>query len=152
MHKRCKLYVILALKKKGVAEGLEHLLVVREFVDIFSKELHGIVSEMELEFTIDLKPRTELKETTPVRMSTPKLQELIMQLKDLLDLGLLHLSVSQLGAPIFFIQKKDGLWILYNDYRQLNNVMIKNQYLLSRIDDLFNQMKGATVFSKVDLR
>jgi hypothetical protein len=152
MHKRCNIYVILALNKNRVAEGLEHLPVMREFVDIFPKELHGIISEMELEFTIDLKPRTELKETMIVHMSTLELQELRMQLKDLLDLGLLRPSVSQSGAPIIFIQNKDGLWILYNDYHQLNNVMIKNQYPLSRIDDLFNQMKGATVFSKVDLR
>jgi hypothetical protein len=152
MHKRCNIYVILALNKNRVAEGIEHLPVMREFVDIFPKELHGIISEMKLEFTIDLKPRTELKETMIVHMLTPELQELRMQLKDLFDLGLLHPSVSQSGAHIVFIQKKDGLWILYNDYRQLNNVMIKNQYPLSRIDDLFNQIKGATVFSKVYLR
>jgi hypothetical protein len=55
-------------------------------------------------------------------------------------------------APVIFIQKKDGSWRLYIDYHQLNKETIKNQYLLPRIDDLFDQMKGATVFSKIDLR
>jgi hypothetical protein len=74
-----------------------------------------------------------------------------MQLKELLDLGLIRPSVSPWGAPVIFIRKKDGSWRLCIDYHQLNKAMIKNQYLLPRIDDLFNQMKGATVFSKIDL-
>ena len=75
-----------------------------------------------------------------------------MQLKELLDLGLIRPSVSLWGVPIIFIRKKDVSWRLCIDYRQLNKAMIKNQYLLPRIDDLFDQMKGATVFSNIDLR
>jgi hypothetical protein len=75
-----------------------------------------------------------------------------MKLKELLDLGLICPSVSPWGAPVIFIQKKDGLWRLCIDYHQLNKATIKNQYPLPRIDDLFNQMKGAMVFSKIDLR
>jgi hypothetical protein len=85
-------------------------------------------------------------------MSTPELQELKMQLKELLDLGLICPSVSPWGAPVIFIRKKDGSWRLCIDYHQLNKATIKNQYPLPRIDDLFDQMKGATVFSKIDLR
>jgi hypothetical protein len=81
----------------------------------------------------------------------PELQELKMQLKELLDLGLIHPSVSPWGAPVIFIRKKDGSWRLCIDYHQLNKATIKNQYPLPRIDDLFDQMKGATVFSKIDL-
>jgi hypothetical protein len=105
-----------------------------------------------LEFTIDLKPGTEPIARTPYRMSTPELQELKMQLKELLDLGLIHPSVSPWGAPFIFIRKKDGSWRLCIDYRQLNKATIKNQYPLSRIDDLLDQMKGAMVFSKIDLQ
>jgi hypothetical protein len=126
--------------------------VVREFADIFPEELPGMPPERELEFTIDLKPGTEPIARTPYRMSTPELQELRMQLKELLDLGLIRPSVSPWGAPVIFIQKKDGSWRLCIDYRQLKKATIKNQYPLSRIDDLFDQMKGATVFSKIDLR
>jgi hypothetical protein len=108
-------------------------------------------SERALEFTIDLKLGAEPIARTPYWMSTPELQELKMQLKDLLDLGLIHPSVSPWGAPVIFIRKKDESWRLCIDYRQLNKATIKNQYPLLRIDDLFNQMKGATVFYKIDL-
>jgi hypothetical protein len=75
-----------------------------------------------------------------------------MQLKELLDLGLIRPSMSPWGAPVIFIRKKDGSWRLCIDYRQLNKATIKNQYMLLRIDDMFDQMKGAMVFSKIDLR
>jgi hypothetical protein len=152
MRKGCKLYAILAVNEKGVAEGLEHLPVVSEFADVFSEELPGMSSERELEFTIDLKPRTELIARTLYRMLTPELQELRMKLKEFLDLRLIRPSVSPWGAPVIFIQKKDGSWRLCIDYRQLNKATIKNQYPLPRIDDLFDQMKGATVFSEIDLQ
>jgi hypothetical protein len=103
MCKGCKIYVILVLNEKGVAEGLEHLPVVREFADVFPEELPGMPPERELEFTIDLKPGTEPIARMPYRMSTPELQELRMQLKELLDLGLIRPSVSPWGAPIIFI-------------------------------------------------
>jgi hypothetical protein len=95
-----------------------------------------------------LKPGTEPIARTPYRMSTPELQELKMQLKELLDLGLIRPSVSPWGAPVIFIRKKDGSWRLCIDYRQLNKETIKNQYPLPRIDNLFDQMKGAMVFSR----
>ena len=138
MRKGCNLYAILSLNKKGVAEGLEHLPVVKEFADLFPEELPGMPPERELEFTIDLKPGTEPIARTPYRMSTQELQELKMQLKELLDLGLIHPSVSPWGAPVVFIRKKDGSWRLCIDYRQLNKATIKNQYPLPRIDDLFD--------------
>jgi hypothetical protein len=103
MCKGCKIYAILALNEKGVAEGLEHLPVVREFADVFPEELPGMPPERELEFTIDLKPGTEPIARMPYRMSTPELQELRMQLKELLDLGLIRPSVSPWGVPVIFI-------------------------------------------------
>jgi hypothetical protein len=103
MRKRCNIYLILALNEKGVAEGLEHLPVVRVFVDIFLEELPGMPPERDLEFTIDLKLGTELIARMPYRISTPELQELEMKLKELLDLGLIRPSVSLWGAPVIFI-------------------------------------------------
>jgi hypothetical protein len=98
-----------------------------------------------------LKPGTALIEITPYRMSTPELQELKMKLKELLDLGLICPSVSPCGMPVIFIWKNDGSWRLCIDYYQLNKARIKNRYLLPRIDDLFDQMKGRTMFSNIDL-
>jgi hypothetical protein len=74
-----------------------------------------------------------------------------MLLKELLDLGIICPSVSPWGAPIIFIQKKDGSWRLCINYHELNKATIKNQYPLPRIDDIFYHMKGATMFSKIDL-
>ena len=75
-----------------------------------------------------------------------------MQLKELLDLGLVRPSVSPWGAPVIFVKKKDGSLRLCIDYRDLNRATVKNRYPMPRIDDLFDQMKGAAVFSKIDLR
>jgi hypothetical protein len=108
MQKGFKLYAILALNEKGVVEGLEHLPVVREFAYVFLEELLGMPLKRELEFTIDLKLGTEPIAIMPYRMSTPELQELRMQQKELLDLGLIRPSVLPWGVPIIFIRKKDG--------------------------------------------
>ena len=85
-------------------------------------------------------------------MALVELQELKIQLKEMLDKGFIRPSVSPWGAPILFVKKKDGSLRLCIDYRLLNQVTIKNKYPLPRIDDLFDQLKTAGVFSKIDLR
>jgi hypothetical protein len=85
-------------------------------------------------------------------MTVPKLCELQIQLKELLDLGLIRPSVSPWGVPVIFVKKKDGSLRLCIDYRDLNRATVKNRYPMPRIDDRFDQMKGAAVFSKIDLR
>jgi hypothetical protein len=104
MHKECKLYAVLALNENGVAEGLEHLPVVKEFADAFPEELPGMPPERELEITIDLKPGTEPIARTPYRMSTPELQELKMQLKELLT-----------TAPILKVPDMDADFLVCTD-------------------------------------
>jgi hypothetical protein len=151
MRKGYNLHAILALNEKGVAEGLEHLPVVKE-LRTYSRGVAWDAAGEETGVYHRLETGTEPIARTPYRMSTPELQELKMQLKELLDLGLIRPSVSPWGAPVISIRKKDGSWRLCIDYRQLNKATIKNQYPLPRIDDLFDQMKGATVFSKIDLR
>ena len=85
-------------------------------------------------------------------MSASELAELKKQLAELLDKGFIRPSASPWGAPVLFVEKKDGSLRLCIDYRQLNQVTIKNKYPLPRIDDLFDQLQGAAVFSKIDLR
>jgi hypothetical protein len=89
---------------------------------------------------------------TPYRMSTPELVEIKLQLKEMWDKGYIHPGVSPWGAPTLFVKKKDGTLRLCIDYRQLNKMTIKNKYPLPMIDDLFDQLRGATIFSKIDLR
>lgn len=85
-------------------------------------------------------------------MSISKLVELNLQLKEMLDKGYIRPSMSPWGAPMLFVKKKDNTLKLYIDYRQLNKVTIKNRYPLLQIDDLFDQLKGATIFSNINLR
>ena len=85
-------------------------------------------------------------------MAPAELKKLKDQLKDLLDKGLIRPSVSPWGAPVLFMRKKDGSLRMCIDYRQLNKVTVKNRYPLPRIDDLFDQLQGASYFSKIDLR
>ena len=79
---------------------------------------------------------------TPHRMAPVELQELKVQLQELLDKGFIRPSTSPWGAPILFTKKKDRTFRLCIDYGQLNRVMIKNWYPLSRINDLFDQLRG----------
>jgi hypothetical protein len=101
---------------------------------------------------IELKPGTARIYKTPFRMITPELAELKEDIKEFLEKGFIHPSSSPWGAPMIFVPKKDGTQRLCVDYHALNEVTIKNKYLLPRIDDLFDQLHGACVFSKIDLR
>ena len=97
-----------------------------------------------MEFTIDLAPGTTTISKAPYRMAP-------MELKELLDKGFIRPSVSPWGAPVLFVKKNGGSMRLCIDYKELNKMTMKNKYPLPRIDDLFNQLQGACVFSKIDL-
>eukprot|EP00253_Pinus_taeda_P016359 PITA_16359 len=146
----CQTYVIQEVsQEKG--PSLEQYPVLAEFPDVFPKELPGLPPVRELDLTIELKPGTHSISKAPYRMTALELQELQIQLKELLDVGHIRPSTSPWGAPIIFVKKKDGSLRLCVDYRDLNRATVKNQYLMPRIDDLFDQMKGVAVFSKIDL-
>jgi hypothetical protein len=101
---------------------------------------------------IELKPGTTPIYKTPFRMTTSELAELKEHIKELLEEGFICPSSSPCRAPVIFVLKKDGTQRLCADYCALNEVTVKNKYPLPRIDDLFNQLRGACVFSKVDLQ
>ena len=104
-----------------------------------------------VDFYIELHPGTSPISMTPHRMALVELQELKVLLQELLDKGFIRPSTSPWGAPVLFAKKKDKTLRLCIDYRQLNRVTIKNRYPLPRIDDLFDQLRGARVYSKIDL-
>ncbi|KAL4037318.1 hypothetical protein IC575_000910 [Cucumis melo] len=126
--------------------------VVRDYPDVFPKELPRLPPHREVEFAIELEPGTVPISRAPYRMAPEELKELNVQLQELLNKGFIRPSVSPWGAPVLFVKKKDGSMRLCIDYRELNKVTVKNRYPLPRIDDLFDQLHGATVFSKFDLR
>ena len=117
--------------------------VVCKYEDVFPDELSRLPLHRDVDFIIELHPGTSPISMTPHRMTPVELQELKVQLQDLLDKGFIRPSTSQWGAQVLFAKKKDKTLRLCIDYRQLNKVTIKNRYPLSRIDDLFDQLKGA---------
>jgi len=126
--------------------------VVREYPDIFPEDLPGIPPDRDVEFDIELQPGTAPISRRPYRMPPNELAELKKQLQELLDKGYIRPSKSPWGCPALFVKKKDESLRLCVDYRLLNAVTIKNKYPLPRIDILFDQLFGAKVFSKIDLR
>jgi Zinc knuckle./Retroviral aspartyl protease./Reverse transcriptase (RNA-dependent DNA polymerase)./Retrotransposon gag protein. len=132
--------------------GLSEIPIVREFEDVFPEELPGMPPKREIEFRIDLVPGTTPLHKRPYRMAANELAEVKKQLEELKEKGYIRPSTSPWGAPVIFVEKKDKTKRMCVDYRALNEVTIKNKYPLPRIDDLFDQLKGATVFSKIDLR
>ena len=126
--------------------------VVCEYADVFPDELLGLPPHRDVDFGIELHPGTSPISMTPHRMAPIELQELRVQLQELLDKGFIRPNTSPWGAPVLFAKKKDKTLRLCIDYRQLNRVTIKNRYPLPRIDDLFDQLRGARVYSKIDLR
>jgi hypothetical protein len=131
---------------------VDMLPVVCEFVDVFPDDILDLPPEREVEFSIDIVPGTSPISMAPYRMSAAELEKLKEQLKELLEKRFVRPSVSPWGAPVLLVKKKDGSMRLWIDYRQLNKATIKNKYPLPRIDDLMDQLVGACVFSKIDLR
>ena len=127
-------------------------LVVREFTDVFLEDLPGLPPIRAVEFFIELVPSTSPILISPYGMAPTELIELKAQLEKFLHKGFIRPSASSWEAPVLFVKKKDGSLWLCIDYRKLNQVTIKNKYSLPCIDDLFDQLRDSTCFSKIDLR
>ncbi|KAI3806831.1 hypothetical protein L1987_22746 [Smallanthus sonchifolius] len=145
---------ILALvaDKSTEEKKLEDIPIVREFPEVFPEDLPGLPPHRQVEFQIDLTPGAAPIARAPYRLAPSELQELSTQLQELLDKGFIRPSSSPCGAPVLFVKKKDGTFRMCIDYRELNNVTVKNRYPLPRIDDLFDQLQGSSFYSKIDLR
>jgi hypothetical protein len=133
-------------------EPSEAINVVLEFPDVFPKELPGMPPERKIEFAIELILGTAPISKRAYRVSGPELVELKKQIDELLEKGYIRPSTSPWAAPVLFVEKKDGTKRMCIDYRALNEVIVKNKYPLPGIEDLFDQLRGASVFSKIDLR
>jgi hypothetical protein len=132
-------------------DSLEIIKVVSEFPDVFPEDLLGMPPERKVEFAIELLPGSAAISKRAYRVSGLELVELKKQIDELLEKGYIWPSTSPWAAPVLFVEKKDGTRRMCIDYRALNEVTIKNKYPLPRIEDLFDQLRGASVFSKIDL-
>ncbi|GJV11699.1 putative reverse transcriptase domain-containing protein [Tanacetum coccineum] len=106
----------------------------------------------QVEFQIDLIPGAAPVARAPYRLAPSEMKELSKQLQELSDKGFIRPSSSPWGAPVLFVKKKDGSFRMCIDYHELNKLTVKNRYPLPRINDLFDQLQGSSIYSKIDLK
>nr|GEU53940.1 putative reverse transcriptase domain-containing protein [Tanacetum cinerariifolium] len=123
--------------------------IVRDFPEVFLEDLPDIPPARLVEFQIDLVPGAAPIARAPYQLAAAEMKELADQLS---DKGFIRPSSSPWGAPVLFVKKKDKLFRMCIDYHELNKLTVKNRYPLPRIDDLFDQLQGSSVYSKIDLR
>ncbi|GJV57045.1 putative reverse transcriptase domain-containing protein [Tanacetum coccineum] len=152
IERGCHLFLAHVTKKEKSEKRLEDVPVICDFPEVFLDDLPGLPPPRQVEFKIDLVPGDAPVARAPYRLAPSEMKELSEQLKELLEKGFIRPSSSPWGALILFVKKKDGSFRMCIDYRELNKLMVKNRYPLSRIDDLFDQLQGSSVYSKIDLR
>ncbi|GKF11730.1 hypothetical protein Tco_0049656 [Tanacetum coccineum] len=126
--------------------------VVKDFPEVFPEDLPGLPPTRQVEFHIELIPGAAPVARAPYHLAPAEMKELAEQLKELSVKGFIRPSSTPWGAPILFVKKKDGSFRMCFDYRELNKLIVKNRYPLPRIDDLFNQLQGSSIYSKINLR
>ncbi|GJT29748.1 putative reverse transcriptase domain-containing protein [Tanacetum coccineum] len=129
-----------------------HVTVIHDFPKVFPEELPGLPPPRQVEFRIDLVPWAAPVARALYRLAPSEMKELSVQLQELLKKGFIRPSTSPRGASVLFVKNKDGSFRMCIDYRELNKLTVKNRYPLPRIDDLFDQLQGSSMYSKVDLR
>ncbi|GKE28497.1 putative reverse transcriptase domain-containing protein [Tanacetum coccineum] len=140
------------VKDKSEKKRLKGVPIVRDFPEVFPEDLPGLPLTRQVEFQIDLVPGAAPVARAPYRLAPSEMKELSEQLKELSYKGFIRPSSSPWGAPVLFVKKKDGSFRMCIDYRELNKLTVKNRYPLPRIDDLFDQLQGSSVYLKIDLR
>ncbi|GJR44158.1 putative reverse transcriptase domain-containing protein [Tanacetum coccineum] len=152
----CPIFLAQVTKKetedKSEEKRLEDVTTVRDFPEVFLEDLPELPPTQQVEFQVNLVPGAAPVVHAPYRLASLELQDLSTQLQELYDKGFIRPSSSPWRAPVLFVKKKDGSFWMCIDYRKLNKLTIKNRYPLPRIDDLFNQLQGSRVNSKIDLR
>ena len=128
---------------------LEDIKVVSEYPNVFPEDLPGMPPDRDIEFSIDLLPGTAPISKRPYRMDVKDLSELKKQIEELLKKGFICPTSSPWGAPVIFVDKKDGSRRMCVDYRALNDVAIKNKYPLPRINDLFDQLQVSKIWENL---
>ncbi|GJR59256.1 putative reverse transcriptase domain-containing protein [Tanacetum coccineum] len=139
-------------KDKSEKKRLEDVPIVQDFPDVFPEDLSGLPPTRQVEFQIDLIPGAAPVARAPYRLTPSEMKELSEQLKELSDKGFIRPSSSPWGSPVLFVKMKDGSFQMCIDYQELNKLTVKNRYSLPRIDNLFDQLQGSSVYSKIDLR
>ncbi|GJV58229.1 putative reverse transcriptase domain-containing protein [Tanacetum coccineum] len=152
VERGCHLFLAHMTENKSKEKRLEDVPVICYFPEVFPEELPGLPPPRQVEFRIHLVPGVAPVARAPCRLAPSEMRELLVQLQKLLEKGFFRPSSSPWGAPVLFVKKKDGSFRMCIDYRELNKLTVKNRYPLPRINDLFDQLQGSSVYSKIDLR
>ena len=152
LRKGCGAFMAYVINTKERKSEVKDVLVVCDYPDVFPEDLPGLPPDRQVEFRIDLVPGAAPVARAPYRLAPSEMKEMMSQLQELLDKAFIRPNSTPWGATVLFVKKKDGSMRMCIDYRELNKVTIKNKYPLPRIDDLFDQLQGASCFSKIDLR
>ncbi|GJT31158.1 putative reverse transcriptase domain-containing protein [Tanacetum coccineum] len=147
----CHLFVALVTEKVPKEKCLEDVPIILDFPEVFPDDLPGLLPPRQVEFRIELVLGAAPIARAPYCLAPSELKELSDQLKELSEKGFIRPSLSPWGAPMLFVKKKDGSFRMCIDYRELNKLTVKNRYPLPRIEDLFDQLQGSIVYSKIDL-
>ncbi|GKF50030.1 putative reverse transcriptase domain-containing protein, partial [Tanacetum coccineum] len=137
---------------KSKEKRLEDVPIARDFPKVSPEDFPGLPPTRQMEFQIDLMPGATPVARAPYRLAPSEMKELLDQMKELSYKGFIRPSSSPWGAPVLFVKKKNGSFKMCIDYRELNKLTVRNRYPLPRIDDLFDQLQGSSVYSKIDLR
>ncbi|GJX82667.1 putative reverse transcriptase domain-containing protein, partial [Tanacetum coccineum] len=156
MSKGCQVFLaqISAMKEVDKSEGqqIKDVPIVQEFPEVFPEDFPGLPPARLVEFQIDLIPGATPVARAPYRLAPSEMKEVSEQLQGISNKGFIRPSSSPWGAPVLFVKKKDGSFRMRIDYRELNKLTVKNRYPLPRINDLFDQLQGSNIYSKIDLR
>ncbi|GJZ20370.1 putative reverse transcriptase domain-containing protein [Tanacetum coccineum] len=151
----CQVFLIQMMKEEETKipeRRIEDVPVVRDFPEVFPNDLPGLPPTRQVEFHIELILEATPVARAPYHLAPAEMKEVAEHLKVLSAKGFIRPSSSPWGAPILFVKKKDGSFRMCIDYRELNKLTVKNRYPLPRIDDLFDQLQGSSIYSKIDLR
>nr|GEZ68459.1 putative reverse transcriptase domain-containing protein [Tanacetum cinerariifolium] len=148
----CELFLAQVTGTVSKEKRVEDVPIICDFPEVFLEDLPGLLPPRQVEFRIDLIPGATPVARASYRFALSELKELSEQLKELSEKGFIRPSLSPWGAPVVFVKKKDGSFRMCIDHQELNKLTIKNKYPLPRIDDLFDQLQGSSVYSKIDLR
>nr|GFB63758.1 putative reverse transcriptase domain-containing protein [Tanacetum cinerariifolium] len=154
--KGCNVFLahISATKEDGKSKGkqVKDLPIVQDIPEVFLEDFPGLPPTRPIEFQIDLILGVAPVARAPYLLAPSEMKELSEQLQELSDKGLIRPSSSPWGALVLFVKRNDGSFKMCIDYRELNKLTVKNRYPLPRIYDLFDQLQGSSIYSKIDLR